>query len=136
MAVATPNTICKNTLCTKGTDGGRKRYYTCRYCVASGNWRSVACSPECYDAYCRQVMEARTKNIDIDLTPDRTDMSKDEVRQLIDSEDTEAVIQESREELADVFEEHPSMGFADAVDLVNEQLDAKKKGGSLRKQKK
>lgn len=127
MAERAPNTICKNAQCGKGADGGRKHYYTCRYCVASGNWRSVACSPECFEAYCRQVADARAKQIPVDTAPERTDLSPDEVHALVASEDMPAIMQESRDELSDVFDANPEMGLAEAVDLVNRHMDSQGK---------
>lgn len=123
MALKQPNTICKNRDCTKGEDGGRKHYYACRYCAHSENWRAVACSWECYLAYSEQVIEARRKDEPVDMLPERTDMSHDEVVELMNAP-TEEVVAETMEELAEEMAEHPSMGFGEIVDSINEELDA------------
>ena len=71
-----PNSICKN-------QGCRKAFHACLYCARAQNWRGVACSLECYQAYVRQVEEARAAGRAVDLLPDRTDMDKGEVRALM-----------------------------------------------------
>ena len=130
MALKQPNTICKNRNCTKGSDGGRKHYYTCRYCVHSVNWRSVACSEECYDEYMRQVALARSHNVDIDTLPERTDMTRSEVYELVMDADPDDVVRETNEELAEEIAESPELGFGQIVDRINEQLDeANEEGG-------
>lgn len=123
MAIKKPNTLCKNRNCTHGTDGGRKHYYTCRYCTHSENWRAVACSWECYLAYQSQLIEARNTNQVVDTVPERTDMSRDEVVALINETETEQVVAETEIELADEIEENPTMGFGDIVDAINAELD-------------
>lgn len=124
MATKKPNTICKNRFCTKGADGERKHYYVCRYCTHSENWRSVACSWECYLAFQSQLIEARNHSQPIDLVPERTDMTRDDVVALINDTPTEQVVQETEAELSDVMDLHPSMGFDQLVDMINEELDA------------
>lgn len=123
MALKQPNTICKNRNCTKGKDGGRKHYYTCRYCARTANWRSVACCEECYQEYLKQVAEARANNQPPDLLPERTDMTKDEVYTLVTEADLEDVVRETEEELAEELAESPELGFGQIVDRINEQLD-------------
>lgn len=130
MALKQPNTICKNRNCTKGKDGGRKHYYTCRYCVHSASWRSVACCEECYDEYMKQVAEAREHNEPVNLFPERTDMSQDEVRSLVMDAYYDDVVKATKEELSDEMEEAPGLGFGQIVDRINEQLDeANEEGG-------
>lgn len=130
MALKQPNTVCKNRNCTKGKDGGRKHYYSCKYCVHSVSWRSVACCEECYEEYLRQVKEAREHNEPVDLFPERTDMSVDEVYSLVMDADPDEVVRETEEELADEIEEFPWLGFGQIVDRINEQLDeANEEGG-------
>jgi len=129
-----PNTICKNRDCNKGADGGRKHYYTCRYCVHTENWRSVACSIECYHEYMKQVEEARSGGVIPDTTPERTDMTHEEVRKLIDETPIEEAIAMTTEELAQEIEADPYHGgFGDIVDAINEELD--KKAAPKRKKK-
>lgn len=131
MALKQPNTICKNRNCTKGKDGGRKHYYTCRYCVHSVSWRSVACCEECYEEYMRQVVAAREHNEPVDLFPERTDMSQDEVRFLVLDTSYEDVVQATKEELAEEIEESPWLGFGQIVDRINEQLDETNEEGGV-----
>lgn len=121
-----PNTLCKNRDCTQGEDGGRKHYYACHYCAHTENWRAMACSWECYLAYQAQLIEARRRDEPIDLLPERTDMSREEVQALISETPTEEVVKMTEAELADEIEEHPAMGFDEIVDHVNEQMDKRK----------
>lgn len=135
MAVKKPNTVCKNRDCTHGADGGRKHYYACRYCMHTENWRAVACSWECYMAYQAQVIAARDNNQPVDLLPERTDMTADEVRELIFETPTEVVVEQTNIELAAEIDEHPSLGFDELVDAINAELDAKTKRRSKKAMK-
>lgn len=71
----------------------------------------------------QQVAEARLHNEPVDLLPERTDMSANEVRDLILETSLKDVIQETKEELADELAESPGLGFAQIVDRINEELD-------------
>lgn len=122
MALKKPNTLCKNVNCTKGDNGGRKHYYSCRFCVREENWRSLACSWECYMEFNDQVMKARNHGVTADILPERTDMTKDKVIELINAP-IEQVIQETERELAAEIEANPSKGFDEIVDQINEDLD-------------
>ena len=123
MAAKQPNTICKHRNCTRGKDGGRKHYYTCRYCARTANWRSVACCEECYQAYMKQVAQARGLGDPPDVLPDRTDMTKEEVRVLVTETPLEDVVRETQEELADEIAASPGMDIGQIVDQINKQLD-------------
>ena len=123
MALKKPNTLCKNVNCTKGENGGRKHYYSCRFCVRDKNWRSMACSWECFMEYNDQVMKARTGGIVVDMLADRTDMSKDEVKVLMETP-VEQVVEQTEFELATEIEENPSKGFDEIVDKINAELDS------------
>ena len=127
MSMKQPNTLCKNRDCHNGTDGGRKHYYTCRFCTHSENWRSVACCPECYDAYMKQVAEARGQITPEELLPERTDMTREEVAALISEAATEQVLEETKAELAEEMDENPDAGIGDIVDMINANLDKKRK---------
>lgn len=123
MAIKKPNTICKNRDCHKGEDGGRRHYFVCRYCTHTENWRAVACCWECYMAYQAQLIAARSNRETVDLLPERTDMTRDEVHALIFDTPVEQVIADTEAELAEELEEHPSMGFSDIVDIINQELE-------------
>lgn len=123
MAIKKPNTLCKNRNCTNGADGGRKHYYACRYCTHSENWRSVACSWECYLEFQAQLIEARSNNEPIDVVPERTDMTREEVVTLIEETPTAQVVAETEIELAVEIEANPTMGFGEIVDAINEEMD-------------
>lgn len=59
MSESVPNHICK--ACGKA-------YYACPDCDRVNSWKSMACSPQCYQKYMQMVLEARTP----------ADMQKDE----------------------------------------------------------
>ena len=135
MSEMKPNHICKNPNCTKGADGGRKHYYACNYCDKSFNWRSIACSFECYQAYMNAVIEERSKNKKVDIVPERTDMTETEVKELL-NKPTEVVLEETKEQLKDYISEDGSADFAKIVDEINTEIDNKKTTTTRGKKKK
>ena len=50
MSERTPNHVCK--ACGKA-------YYACPDCDRVNSWKSMACSPSCYQKYMQMVLEAR-----------------------------------------------------------------------------
>ena len=135
MADFTANHICKNKNCTKGTDGGRKHYYACNYCARTLSWRSVACSLECYNEYVAQVIESRSKNKKVNILPERTDMTTEEMKKNIFDKPVEKVFEETKEELSDYINAETS-DFSSIVDKINLDLDNKAlKNSRKRKQK-
>lgn len=76
--------------------------------------------------YQAQIIESRRKEEPVNLLPERTDMTQEDVKTLIYDTPTEEVIQMTETELAAEIEEHPAMGFDELVDHVNEQLDKQK----------
>lgn len=69
-----------------------------------------------------QVSEARSKNQDIPVVPERTDMTRKEVEELINMPD-EIVIAQTKEQLRDYINADGSVDFARAVDEINRELD-------------
>lgn len=122
MSEMTPNHICKNPNCHKGKDGERKKYYACRYCDKSFNWRSVACSFECYQEYMNAVIEERSKNKEVKVVPERIDMTETEVEELM-NKPTEVVLEETKEELKEYINKDGSADFAKIVDTINAEVD-------------
>lgn len=122
MAVKIPNTICKNRNCTKGKNSGRMHFYSCRYCLNQATWRSIACSEDCYSEYMDQVAEARSKSEPIDLFPERTDMTTEEVKNIVQNESVEDAMAITKEELKDEFEENPKASIAEIVKKVNKKI--------------
>ena len=110
-----PNSICKNKNCGK-------LFYACAYCTHKLAWRAVACSIECHEAYMNQVAEARSKGKSVNLLPERTDMTQDEVKELINTP-SEEVIEATKEELADYASELGTHGFVGTVDIINNEID-------------
>lgn len=118
MSEMKPNHICKNPEC-------RKYYYACNYCDKSNNWRSVACSFECYQKYMDLVIAERSKGKTVTTIPERTDMTETEVKELL-NKPTEVVLEETKEQLKDFVGVDGSIDFAKTVDEINENLNKKK----------
>lgn len=134
MAELIANHICKNPNCTKGTDGGRKKFYACKFCDKTQNWRSVACSFECYQEYMDLVIAERSKNKKVDVLPERLDMSTQEVEELMDKPYHE-VYEETKEELKEYIGESEINDFSEIVDEINYEIN-KKKINTVRSKKK
>ena len=117
MSEMKPNHICKNPEC-------RKKYYACNYCSRTLSWRSVACSPECYQKYTDLVIAERSKGKTVEVKPERTDMTEKEVDELMERP-IEEVFEETKEELKDFADIDGNVNFAKAVDEINMELDKK-----------
>ena len=117
MSEIKPNHICKNPEC-------RKNYYACNYCSRTLNWRSVACSFECYQKYTDLVIAERSKGKTVEVKPERTDMTEKEVDELL-KRPVEEVLEETKEELKDFADIDGNVNFAKAVDEINRELDKK-----------
>lgn len=125
MADYKPNHICKNPKCTKGKNGGRKEYYACNYCDRVLNWKSVACSEECFEEYQNAVIEARINGKSMSLLPERTDLCDKKVLELL-NKPIETVLKETKEELKEFTDIDGNIDFVKSVDKINENIDKKK----------
>ena len=112
------NTRCRNEYC-------RKEYYSCKYCLRTENWRSVACCPECFEAYQEQIARSRGQCKPVNLKPDRMDMTEKQYDELM-----ETPLEEVRDE---TVKEISGMGYANelneyslagTVDKINADLSA------------
>lgn len=117
-----PNHICKNRNCKKGVDGGRKHYYACDYCTRTKSWKSVACSYECYEEYVNQVIEARSKDNNVSITPERTDLTENEVNELMEKP-VEEVLEKSKKDLIEYADFDGNVDFEKTIDAINEEID-------------
>lgn len=120
------NTICKYSKCNLGKDGGRKHYYSCNYCAATENWKSMACCKEHYNLYIEEVLKAREHGQSIDTLPDRTDMSKEDIK-LLKKKSVKQVKKETEEELKQYADEFGEINISEAVEKINKELDLNKK---------
>ena len=73
--------------------------------------------------YVSQVEKARAGGKKPDLLPKRTDMTPEEVTELI-SAPTEAVIAQTREELKDYADRIEAVGLGATLDEINAAIDA------------
>lgn len=121
-----PNTICKYSKCNFGKNGSRKHYYSCGYCVATENWKSMACCKEHYDLYIEEVLAARENGKEVDILPDRTDMSKDDIKAL-KKKSIKQVKKETEKELSNYVDENGELNIMEAVDKINKEIDGDKK---------
>lgn len=117
------NTLCKYSKCNLGKNGGRKHYYSCGYCAATENWKSMACCKEHYSLYIEEVLAARERGELPDLLPDRTDMSKDEIR-FLKRKPLDQIKKETENELSDYMDSDGNVNILGAVDLINKDLES------------
>nr|DAJ77307.1 MAG TPA: hypothetical protein [Caudoviricetes sp.] len=119
-----PNTICRNPNCTHGEDGGKKHFYACMTCLRTEQWRAYCCSIDCYEEYTRIVLESRAKAKEL---PERTDMTKNEIEQVMNRPVEDVINYTKNVELKDYIEENPGSSISQIVDKVNADIDKKKK---------
>lgn len=115
VSIKQPNSLCKNEKC-------RKPFYACAYCTRTNAWRAVACSIECFNAYTEQVMAARAAKKKINLLPDRTDMTDEQMAELM-AKPIDEVMEMTREELKDY-----SGSIAEIVTQINDEIDVDRAG--------
>lgn len=130
MKINKPNHICKYSKCNLGEDGGAKHYYACDYCDRTDSWRSSACCIEHYELYIQEVLEARSKGNKIDVLPNRTDKSKDEVVELLETP-VEEVKKRTEAELSEYLEDNKSLD--EAIEEINAEIDKKPRNRKKRK---
>ena len=114
ITIKKPNSLCKNINC-------RKSFYACAYCTHKIAWRSVACCPECFDAYMGQVAEARAANRKVNTLPERTDMTAEQVKELI-ATPTDEVIAATKEKLSEYSDDLDTIGLGETIDKINEEI--------------
>ena len=117
MAEMKPNHICKNPNC-------RKHYYACDLCDRSNNYKSVACSRECFEIYTNLVLESRMKNKKVDILPDRTDMSKEEVKKLM-KKPVKEVEEKTKKDLSDYIKDEEKINLTEIVEKINKDINEK-----------
>ena len=117
MAEKKPNHICKNPNC-------RKHYYACDLCDRRQNYKSVACSRECFEIYTNLVLESRMKNKKVDILPDRTDMSKEEVKKLM-KKPVKEVEKKTKKDLSDYIKDEEKINLTEIVEKINKDIDEK-----------
>lgn len=115
-----PNHICRYSGCTLGEDGGRKHYYACNYCDASESYKAVACCREHYDLYIKEVLASREAEKSLDLEPERTDMSKEEVKEM-KKKPLSVIKKETEKDLKGYANKKGKVNIAKAVDKINEE---------------
>lgn len=124
-----PNTLCKNPNCHHGEDGGRKYFYACAYCTGTKKWKAYCCSPECWDEY-QDIISRRTVGAEQqeDL-PERTDMTQEEVKELIYDTPYEVIEETTRQELDGYLPEDAEIipeTVGPAIDAINAEIDAER----------
>lgn len=117
-----PNHICKYSKCTLGRDGSRKKYYACGYCDATENWKAMACCKEHYDLYIKEVLDARGKGENVDTLPDRTDMTKEEIKRM-KRKPLKQIKEDTENELKEYADDNGKVDIHEAVEKINAELD-------------
>ena len=117
MAEMKPNHICKNPNC-------RKHYYACDLCDRSQNYKSVACSRECFEIYTNLVLESRMKNKKVDILPDRTDINKEEVKKLM-RKPVKEVKEKTKKDLKNYIIDEDNINVEEIVEKINKDIDDK-----------
>ena len=115
MAEMKPNHICKNPNC-------RKHYYACDLCDRNHSYKSVACSIECFKIYTDLVLEAREKGLKVDKLPERTDMSKSEVENLMKAPIKE-VTEKTKKDLEKYADNVSAISLSELVTDINKTID-------------
>lgn len=132
-----PNTLCKNPNCHHGEDGGRKHFYACAYCTGTKKWKAYCCSPECWDEYQSIIAQRTTGAEQQEDLPERTDMTQEEVKELIHDTPYEAIEETTRQELDGYLPEDAEISpetVGPVIDIINAEIDAERQ--TKRKNKK
>lgn len=79
----------------------------------------MACCPECYDEYMKQVLEARSKNQKVNSLPQRIDKTEDEIIEMMNAPQ-EVVLEQTKEELNEYLKDNNSI--AEAIDTINNEI--------------
>lgn len=115
-----PNTVCRNKNCKNGTDGKRKEFFACKYCLRTENWRSFCCCRECFDKYVNDVNKVRNAETS-DKLPDRLDMTKDEIKKYMEVP-YETAVKETEQELSEYIAENPDKSITEIIEIVNSDI--------------
>lgn len=121
-----PNHICKYSGCKLGKDEHgnpcRKHYYACDYCDRTANWKSMACCFEHYQLYIEEVVRNRAQNKKINPLPERTDISNDELSELM-KQPIDSVKEKTEKELSAYINEGESFNVSNVVEKINQEID-------------
>lgn len=79
----------------------------------------MACCPECYDEYIKQVLEARSKKQKVNSLPQRIDKTEDEIIEIMNTPQ-EVVLEQTKEELNEYLKDNNSI--AEAIDTINNEI--------------
>lgn len=69
----------------------------------------------------KQVAEARAANRKVNTLPERTDMTAEQVQELI-ATPTDDVIEATKEELSEYSEDLETIGLGETIDKINEEI--------------
>lgn len=123
-----PNHICKYSKCNLGKDENgnpcQKHYYACDYCDRTANWKSMCCCFEHYQLYIQEVLEVREYDRKLSMLPHRTDMTEEEVKQLM-TEPIDLVKEKTEKELSQYKENDEALNVEKVVEKINDEIDKK-----------
>lgn len=86
----------------------------------------MACCKEHYNLYVEEVLEAREHGKSVDTLPDRTDMSKDDIK-LLKKKPIKQIKKETESELSQYADDLGEVNINEAVEKINKELDKKQK---------
>lgn len=118
-----PNAVCKS--CGKD-------YYVCDYCTRTNNYKTITCSPECYDTYITMVLEQRKKEHDkfkqeyVNIYTSRHDLTEEQYKELM-SKPIEQVIEETKIELKEYINKYQGLSIVSIVSIINKEIENKNK---------
>lgn len=114
-----PNHICKLSTC-------RAHYYACDYCDATESYKSMCCSFDHYQKYMEEILAARKKGVMPDLLPDRTDMTKQEIKKM-KKRPLKEIKEKTLEELKEYAKPDGEIDIIETVEMINEELKQQNK---------
>ena len=117
-----PNTLCRNPNCTHGKDGKRNFYYSCRYCLRVGNWRSFACCLECYQEWQKLIEESRSKGKAVITTSERTDITPEQHDEIMSTPIEDVKKYTVDIELSDYKDAITEEGIGATIDKINDDI--------------
>lgn len=122
------NHVCKYSKCNLGENGQPKKYYACDYCDRTNSWRSIACCFEHYNLYIDEELEKKSKINKINLLPNRTDMTSDEIKSLYNTP-ADQVLEKTQQDLQEYMDKYGVYDIGNVIVKINEELDLTKEVG-------
>lgn len=115
-----PNAVCREC----GSE-----YYVCKYCLKTNTWRTFVCSLECFNEYTKKTLAFREKQ----ARENNTTYSDEELKKIKETP-LEQVVEETKQDLKDYFDENKGKTLSQVLDIVNDDIKSAKKTRSKKKE--